>query len=283
MAGGLTPEVRARLEALGFRPRRRLGQNFMRDGNMLAALARESGAGEGDLVLEPGPGAGGLTAALLEAGCEVVAVELDPLLAGFLRERFGSSPKFTLIEGDVLGEGRRVSPGAVAALGGREFTVCSNLPYSAATPFLLALAGSDLPWRRAAVTVQKEVADRLGARPGESAYGAATALLSARAECASVRRVPPDVFWPRPRIESAILRLTPRPKTDVSPAEFEAFAAFVRGLFSARRKKLPRAMAAAGLAPEAAREAIRSCGAPEGARPGDLSPAQMASAWRRSQ
>ncbi|MHC4914501.1 MAG: 16S rRNA (adenine(1518)-N(6)/adenine(1519)-N(6))-dimethyltransferase RsmA [Planctomycetota bacterium] len=280
MAGGLTPEVRARLEAMGFRPKRRLGQNFMRDGNMLAALARESGAGEGDLVLEPGPGAGGLTAELLDAGCEVVAVELDPLLAAFLRERFAERPGFRLVEGDMLGEGRRVSPDAASALVGREFVVASNLPYSAATPFLLALAGSDLPWRRAAVTVQKEVAERLCASPGGSAYGAATALLRARAECASVRRVPPDVFWPRPKIDSAVLRLTPRPDPDVTAAEFEGFAAFARGLFSARRKKLPRAMAAAGLDAAAAREAIRASGAPEDARPGDLSPAQMAAAWR---
>ena len=286
MAGGLTPKMRAELKALGFRPRRRLGQNFMRDGNMLAALAEASGAGgaggagDGDLVLEPGPGAGGLTARLLELGAEVTAVELDPLLAGFLRGRFTDRERFHLIEGDVLDSGRRLNAEAVARLAGRPFRVCSNLPYSAATTFLVALAGSDLAWRAAAVTVQLEVAGRLTSSPGTPGYGAATVLVAARAEARLLRKVPPSVFWPQPKVESAIVRLEPLAEPSVAAADFDDFAALVRALFSARRKRLVRALTAANLDPGAARLAIETARLDPGVRPGELSPAEFARLWR---
>jgi 16S rRNA (adenine1518-N6/adenine1519-N6)-dimethyltransferase len=280
MPGGFTSEVRAELEALGFRPSRRLGQNFMRDGNMIAALARASGAAAGDLVLEPGPGAGGLTAELLSLGCEVLAVELDRRLAEFLRKRFAGQPGFQLITGDILEKGRRLSREAVAALGGRAFCVCSNLPYSAATPFLVALAASDLAWKAAAVTVQKEVAERLAASPGSGDYGAATVLVAARAEVESVRQVPPSVFWPQPKVWSAVLRLAPLEHPLVTAGEMEGFAELVRALFSARRKTLARALAVAGLAPEQARAAIATAGADPNARPEALAPVQFARLWR---
>ena len=268
------------MTALGFKPSRRLGQNFMRDGNMIAALAREAGVGEGDLVFEPGPGAGGLTAQLLELGAEVLAVELDAVLAAFLRERFSGEARFELLEGDVLAAGRKVNPQATERLAGRPFVLASNLPYSVATPFLVALAGSGLPWRCGAVTVQKEAAERLAASAGSSSYGAATALLAAGAECALVRSVPPDVFWPRPKVHSAILRLTPREKPLVSPGELDSFAAFLRGIFSARRKKLVPALRAAGHAAEAARAAVERAGVDLHARPGELSPAELVALWR---
>ncbi len=280
MAGGLSPETRARLEALGFRPRRRLGQNFMRDGNMLAALARAAEVAAGERVLEPGPGAGGLTAELLERGAEVLAVEIDPLLAAFLRERFAGEARFRLIEGDVLETGRHLNAEAVGALGGGPFRVAGNLPYSAASPFIVALAASDIDWRGGAVTVQKEVAERLSAGPGRREYGAITVLVAVRAECETVRRVPPEVFWPRPNVESAIVRLAPRPRPLIAAPEFDRFAAFVRALFSARRKKLVSALGAAGLKTEAARAAAASAGADADLRPGDISPEEFAALWR---
>lgn len=280
MAGGLIPEMRARLEALGFRPKKRWGQNFMRDGNMLAALAREADVAEGDLVLEPGPGVGGLSAALLELGAEVLAVEIDRLLAAFLRERFADEGRFHLIEGDVLKAGRRLSGQVVEALGKRPFRLASNLPYSAASAFLVALAGSGLDWQGGAATVQKEVAERLTAGPGEPDYGAATVLLAARAEVALVRRVPPAVFWPRPKVESAILRLAPRPDPLVRAEEIAPFAAFLRALFSARRKKLRGALSAAGLEAGPARAALERADLGAEARPGTLCPRELVCLWR---
>lgn len=282
MAGGLTPEMRAELGALGFKPRRRLGQNFMRDGNMIALLAREAGVTCGDLVLEPGPGAGGLTLELLDLGAEVLAVELDPVLAVFLRERLAGCRRFDLIEGDVLDAGRRLNPEAVERLEGRPFVLASNLPYSAATPFLVALCGSGLPWRGGAVTVQKEVAERLAAAPGDSSYGAATVLVATGAACSMLRRVPPDVFWPRPGVESAIVRLEALEAPLLQPAEFDSFATFLRGIFSARRKKLVRALRAAGVEGGAAREAVERAGVDGDSRPGELSPGALVNLWRSS-
>ncbi len=280
MPGGFTQEMRAELEALGFRPSRKLGQNFMRDGNLIAALVRDSGAAAGDLVLEPGPGAGALTAELLAAGCEVVAVELDRRLAGFLRKRFAAEGRFRLVEGDVLEKGRRISAAALEALAGQPFRVCSNLPYSAATPFLVALGASDLAWRSAAVTVQKEVAERLSAPAGSEHYGAATVLLAARADCATVRDVPPDVFWPRPKVASAILHLAPLAAPLVSTGEMDGFAELVRALFSARRKQLARALEVAGMPSGRIDAALAASGAPAGARPESLSPDQFVRLWR---
>jgi 16S rRNA (adenine1518-N6/adenine1519-N6)-dimethyltransferase len=280
VAGGLTPEMRAELSALGFRPSRRLGQNFMRDGNMIAALAREAGVGKGDLVLEPGPGAGALTTELLERGCEVLAVELDPVLCAFLRERFAGEQNLDLFEGDVLGAGRALNPRVAEKLSGRTFLLAANLPYSAATPFLLALAVSGLPWRGGAVTVQKEAAERLAAEAGQSSYGAASVLLAVGAGCELVRSVPPDVFWPRPRVDSAILRLDPRAHPLVPPPEVGGFAAFVKAVFSARRKKLVRALRPAGLTAGAARAAAQRAGVSPEVRPGELSPQELVRLWR---
>lgn len=282
MPGGFTSQMRAELEAMGFRPSRKLGQNFMRDGNMINALAREGGAAAGSLVLEPGPGAGALTGELLSMGCQVVSVELDSRLAGYLRRRFADEPRFQLIEGDILEKGRRISSAALAALGGRPFTVCSNLPYSAGTPFLVALAASDLPWGAAAVTVQKEVAERLAAAPGSDEYGAATVLLNARASAVLTRLVPPDVFWPAPKVWSAILKLTPLPAPLLSAAEMDDFAELVRALFSARRKTLARALEVAGVEKARIAPAIETAAANPTARPEELAPETFVSLWRNT-
>jgi 16S rRNA (adenine1518-N6/adenine1519-N6)-dimethyltransferase len=186
------------------------------------------------------------------------------------------------VEGDVLELGRRVNREALALLGDAAFRVASNLPYSAATPFIVSLANSGLPWLGGAVTVQKEVAERLCAPPGSAQYGAATALVACGAECALVRRVPPDVFWPRPKVESAVLRLSPLQSPLVTAAEFEGFATFVRAVFSARRKKLTRALGAAGLDAAAARSALEGAGANADARPGELSPSALVALWHAS-
>jgi 16S rRNA (adenine1518-N6/adenine1519-N6)-dimethyltransferase len=128
--------------------------------------------------------------------------------------------------------------------------------------------------------VQKEVAERLSARPGNSGYGAATVLLGVRADCALVRKVPPDVFWPRPKVSSAVLRLSPREEPLVAAEEFETFAAFLRAVFSARRKRLARALGAARLTPAAARRALERSGVDGGLRPDALSPEGFAGLWR---
>ncbi len=272
--------MRSSLEALGFRPKKHLGQNFMRDGNMIAALARAAGVESGQMVLEPGPGAGALTAELLQIGAKVLAVELDPTLVQYLQQRFSDHPGFELIHGDILEKGRRLNHLILSKLQERPFVLASNLPYSAATPFLISLVGSELLWQRGAVTVQKEVAERLSAPAGSSKYGAASALLQLRARARLERNIPPEVFWPRPKIESSILVIEPLAQPLVASEEMDSLAGFLRGLFSARRKGLPKALLAAGMAKGKISQAIEETGFTPKNRPAELSPPDLARLWR---
>ena len=127
-------EIRALLDSRGLRPRKRFGQNFLHDKNQLRRLVDASGVGEGDVVLEVGPGTGTLTEALLERGARVIASEIDEDLAGISEERLGD--RVTLVRGDCLGGRRTLAPAIVAAIDGRSFTLVANLPYQAASPLM---------------------------------------------------------------------------------------------------------------------------------------------------
>ena len=165
-------DIKAILATRGLEPKHRFGQNFLHDQNKLRALVAHSGAVAGDLVLEVGPGTGTLTEALLDAGCEVVACELDGDMAAIIKDRLGS--RVTLIHGDYLDGKHAVSSAVLRALAGRPFRLIANLPYGAATPLILNLAAHHPTCLGQFVTVQREVAQRLAAAPGSDAYGAAT-------------------------------------------------------------------------------------------------------------
>jgi 16S rRNA (adenine1518-N6/adenine1519-N6)-dimethyltransferase len=160
----------------------------------------------------------------------VEAFEVDQGLISFLREEFRNEPRFHLIEGDALktlfGHPSRA-------------VLCGNLPYSISTPLLIQLALRQPPPQTVVVTLQKEVADRFAARPRSSDYGAVTVLLQTVFQIEKVRALPPEVFYPRPRVDSAVLRLTRRPSI---PGELDKFYAFVRKGFSQRRKQLKRVL-----------------------------------------
>lgn len=231
-------EIRAMLEQRGLRPRHALGQNFLIDHNLIHRLIDASGVVPGDLILEVGPGTGALTAPLLERGCEVVAGELDDDLASMLDDDL--APRFpgrlTVVRGDCLAGKREIAPAILAALGGRAFALVANLPYNAATPLMLTLLVQHPACRSMAVTIQKEVVDRLTAGPGDDAYGA----ISVVAQCLStVRRIavlPPECFWPRPGVTSAMvsLRRLDTPATD----DASHLADFCQAVFAQRRKQL---------------------------------------------
>jgi 16S rRNA (adenine1518-N6/adenine1519-N6)-dimethyltransferase len=231
-------ELRSMLDAHGLAPKKSLGQNFLIDRNLGKKLVDEAGVGAGDLVLEVGPGAGALTELLLERGCEVVACEMDEGLAELLRERFAEqyAERFTLIEGDCLAGKRTLNPAIVDALRGRPFTMVANLPYNAASP-LMAVLLTDFPTCRAQyVTIQKEVGDRLAAKPGTKEYGALGVLAQALATVRRVAVLPPECFWPRPGVTSAMIELKRRadPLTD----DPNALGALCHALFSQRRKQI---------------------------------------------
>ncbi len=231
-------ELRAMLDAHGLAPRKALGQNFLIDRNLGRKLVDEAAVREGDLVLEVGPGAGALTELLLERGCEVIACEMDQGLAALVRERFAEkyAGRFTLIEGDCLASKRTLNPAIVESLRGREFTLVANLPYNAASP-LMAVLLTDFPNCRAQyVTIQKEVGERLAAKPGSKEYGPLTVIAQALASVRRVAVLPPECFWPRPGVTSAMLELKRR--SDALTDNPRALGELCHTLFSQRRKQI---------------------------------------------
>lgn len=264
----------------GLAPRHRLGQNFLLDPALLQATVRDADVRPGERVLEVGPGAGALTAELLAAGAALLAVEVDRGLAVWLRERFaaalagepGSSGSLQLVEGDVLAPGERlIEPVESWWAGGSPPKVVANLPYGISGPFLGRLPGR--PLAGANLLLQAEVAEKAAASGGE-AYGPLSVRLGLAFEVRVGRRVPPEVFWPRPRVESAFLQLEPRPDAP-GREEDEALARLLRLGFGQRRKQLLARLR--GEWPRAA-EALEACGVAERARPAEVPPG----AWRRA-
>ncbi|MBX3404207.1 MAG: ribosomal RNA small subunit methyltransferase A [Phycisphaeraceae bacterium] len=235
-------EIKHLLESRGLRPKKSLGQNFLVDQNLIRKLVDCSGVGAGSLVLEVGPGTGTLTEELLARGCEVVACELDDDLAGLLAERIpamlgpGKQHRFTLVHGDCLEGKRTLSPLITQALGGRPFALVANLPYAAATPLMSTLLVDHPECPTLAVTIQREVAERLGAAPGGKDYGALAVLAQSLAQVRPIATLPRECFWPRPDVTSAMVLLSRRAEPLV--ADPAALSAFLRDLFAHRRKQI---------------------------------------------
>jgi 16S rRNA (adenine1518-N6/adenine1519-N6)-dimethyltransferase len=242
-------ELKRLLAERGLRLTRRMGQNFCVDTNAARALVADSGAGQGDVVLEVGPGAGHLTSPLLAAGCRVLAIEYDRGLFEMLSETW-SHPRLTLIHADILERKSRLNQSVTAALLGvmenehaDGFMVVANLPYTIATPFLMDLVLGSLPWRSATVTIQREAAERLTAGTSEKSYGAVSVVMQSFAAVDKLRIAPPEIFWPQPEVESAIVRLTPRDGPSENQRRY--FSDFVHKVFTWRRKRLVRCLAGA--------------------------------------
>ena len=239
-------QIQDLLAEAGSQPRHRFGQNFMIDQNLVRLVAEAGQVGRGDLVVEVGPGTGTLTEELLERSDSVVVVEIDRDLAGILRKRFGARPNFRLVEGDALAGKHELNKELRAALqtaAERAQTVklVANLPYNIASPLVIGLLieGAQLH----AFTVQKEVADRLRAGAGTDAYGPLSVIVQMMARVEVLRTLPPQAFWPAPKIESSLVRLT---RDDRLGSDARSFGQFVHALFSFRRKTLRRALAQAG-------------------------------------
>jgi len=251
-------EVLGLLERHDLRPSRALGQNFVVDPNTVRRIARLSGVGPGDRVLEIGAGLGSLTVALAETGAEVVAVERDRRLLPALLplvEPLG----VRVVQGDAL------SLDWQALLGtGDGWVMVANLPYNVAVPLVMDLLQKVEGISRMLVMVQREVAARLAARAGEEAYGAVSVKIAYRARATVVGRVPSTVFVPKPRVESALVAIERLDEPAVSADEQLLFT-LVKAGFAHRRKMLRRALAglaseevlvAAGVSPEARAEEL---------------------------
>jgi 16S rRNA (adenine1518-N6/adenine1519-N6)-dimethyltransferase len=243
-------QIEALLAEAGSQPRHRFGQNFMIDRNLVRLVAEAGELSKTDWVLEVGPGTGTLTEELLERADKVVAVEIDRDLAALLRKRFAAHENFALIEGDALAGKHELNPQITEAMSGAAHVgltrkLVANLPYNIASPLLidLLIAGMD----RLVFTVQKEVADRLRAVPGGEEYGPLSVMAQMLAQVQVLRTLPPQAFWPAPKIESALVVMV---RNDRLGEQAREFGQFVHCLFSFRRKTLRKGLEQGGFDPQ---------------------------------
>lgn len=241
-------------------PRKRFGQHFLRDTGVLDSIADALGSISSRTVVEIGPGRGALTDRLVERAGRLVAIELDRDLVVHLRARYADRPNVEIVEGDVL-----KTP--LAALAGESFVLAGNVPYYITTPILFHALEQPRP-DVAVYLVQKEVADRLAAPPGDKIYGALSVNVQAVAHVEMIRRVPPGAFQPPPNVDSAVVRITPR-VDPVVPADRESrFRGFVQAAFGLRRKQLVRVVRTiAAIDAEHASAVIGACGLTNEVRP----------------
>lgn len=235
------PPLREVLEAHGLHADKRFGQHFLLDLNVTRKIARLAGPFDGDVVIEVGPGPGGLTRALLETDAEaVIAVEKDRRFIPLLEELSGAhQARLSVVEADAL------KVAELDLLAGRTGHLVSNLPYNVGTPLLIKwLTG---PWRPRSLTLmfQKEVADRVAAPAGSDAYGRLSVIAQAVCEARVVMDLPARAFTPPPKVASAVVRLDPRP--DAPPAEIlSALEKVTAAAFGQRRKMLRSSLKALG-------------------------------------
>jgi 16S rRNA (adenine1518-N6/adenine1519-N6)-dimethyltransferase len=237
MAQNLT-EIKTLLEAWDLRPKHRLGQNFLHDANKMAAIVNAASILPGQVVLEVGAGTGALSERLLDAGAELIAVEMDQHLEPILRQRLADyAGRVNLLMTDVLASKHKLSPVVAEALGAvSALKLVANLPYSIASPLIANLLLDYPQMTLAVVTVQREVAQRMLASPGSKAYGPLGILVQSLCCVEPVTKLSPACFWPRPKVESQVLRLCRR---DVPlTSDPQALARLLQQLFSSRRKQL---------------------------------------------
>ncbi len=230
-------KVRSLLDRHGISPKRSLGQNFVVEPNTVRRIAELAEVGEGDRVVEIGPGVGSLTLALLEAGASVVAIEVDDVLVDVLAEVTAAHQpdRIRIVHGDAM------DTDWDDLLGAGPWKLVANLPYNISVPLICDLLDGVPAIGEMVVMVQREVADRLVAGPGDDAYGLPSVKVAYHAEARVLGRVPPSVFLPRPRVDSALvgLRRLSEPATDV---DREVLFQVVRAGFGQRRKMLRRSL-----------------------------------------
>jgi len=251
------------------RPRKRLGQHFLTDRTVLQRIADALAPSKDDIVVEIGPGRGALTDLLAERAKKVVAIELDRDLVPYLRTRYALAGNVEVIERDVL-ELR------LADVAGTDFLLAGNVPYYITTPILFHALEPPRP-SRAVYLVQREVAERVVAPPGSRTYGALSVNVQGFAHAELVGHVPPGAFRPPPKVDSAILRVTPR-SDPVVPAPLEPrFRTLVQEAFGLRRKQMRRVLRTiASVGADEADRVLTVAGIDPEARPETLSPEDFA-------
>ncbi|MBR1553007.1 MAG: 16S rRNA (adenine(1518)-N(6)/adenine(1519)-N(6))-dimethyltransferase RsmA [Schwartzia sp.] len=273
----LTPQIADKgvtkhiLRAFDLHASRRLGQNFLVSSAVVRAVVEAAEIEKGDRVLEIGPGIGTLTQGLLEAGAEVTAVELDKKLPAVLAETLRGYEHLNVVQGDVL------KTDIAALMGDGPFKVAANLPYYITTPILLALLEQKLPITRIVTMVQKEVAERMTARPSGKNYGALSVAVQYHTEPEIVLDVPPNCFFPAPEVDSAVIACAVRKKPAVAVKDENLFFRVVKAAFGQRRKTLSNALKPLGVSKELMEKALARAKVDASRRGETLSLAEFAS------
>ncbi len=234
--------IRAALKG-GLSPRRQLGQHFLLGAGILRRIVTFAGVQPGSTVLEVGPGPGSLTAALIEAGARVVAVELDSRWAEFVDQHLGQDGRVQVVPADAM------APGLLAGLlaehvegGGQAPLLVSNLPYQIASPLLVDLVSAPVPPSTLVVTIQAEVAGRILAPPGGRQRGLLTLLLGLRSRSVQCMRIGPGQFTPRPKVSSTVLKIDPDSDLRAELAALPWVEPLLRRAFQGRRKMLRKSL-----------------------------------------
>lgn len=244
-------QVREVLDRHGFRFSKGLGQNFLIDGNIVRKIVRGAEIGKDDYVLEIGPGMGTLTEELALNAKKVIAIEIDERLRPILAETLEPYDNVEVVYGDVLKLPLREI--IEEKCDGQSVKVVANLPYYVTTPIIGKLIEEELPFESISVMVQKEVADRMVAKPHTKEYGSLTLFVGFYTEPQIMMKVPKTVFMPQPKIDSSVIKLQIR---EILPdTNRDSYFKLVRAAFSKRRKTLINALSTYGL--EADKEEIR--------------------------
>ncbi|WP_404417296.1 16S rRNA (adenine(1518)-N(6)/adenine(1519)-N(6))-dimethyltransferase RsmA [Marinospirillum sp.] len=217
----------------GHRARKRFGQNFLQDPGMIRRIVRAIGPSSKDHLVEIGPGTGAITELLLEAEVRLDAVELDRDLVPGLRVKFFNEPRFTIHEADAL-----KFDFASLKQEDEKLRIVGNLPYNISTPLIFHLLGFEGVVQDMHFMLQKEVVERLAASPGTGQWGRLSVMAQYFCDVEQLFLVPPECFHPKPKVDSAIVRLTPKAVPDTRVADLDSFAATLRQAFSQRRKTL---------------------------------------------
>lgn len=256
-------DIMSTLDKLGAAPRKSLGQNFLHDKNLAKWIVEKLEIQKGDHVIEIGPGLGALTSEILRRRVSATLLEKDKLFSSFLRQEF-SSDQVTILEGDALAYDVR------EAFPRQPVRVIGNLPYYMSTQFLFHFTQRPCPFQQMIFTLQKEVADRLVARPGTADFGSLSVLLQARWHVIRLRVLPPAVFFPTPRVDSAVVLLKPKEPDKIPLCDWILFERLVKAGFSERRKQARKVLGKV-VGSEAAGQGLAAASINESARAEEIS------------
>jgi 16S rRNA (adenine1518-N6/adenine1519-N6)-dimethyltransferase len=260
----------ARRPGRDFPPTRKsLGQHFLSDPSILGRIADALSPGRGDTVIEIGPGRGALTEILAARAGRVKAIEVDRALAALLRQRYVTRPEVEIVEADVLETD-------LGGLAGGPYLLAGNVPYYITTPILFHALKAPRP-ARAVYLVQREVAERIVAAPGDREYGALSANVQGFATAELLFRVPAGAFHPPPKVESAVIRISPRTDPVVDSDHEASYRALVQEAFGLRRKQMRRVIRTiAGVDAARAEMVLAESGISPDARPETVAPEEFA-------